>query len=454
MNIWKKQKEKRAAAKHSRNPSGDLSSIALSPVLGVPLKQSLANSRCYDGQPVPAVVRQCIDYVTEHGLQTEGIYRVSSPKPRLDELEKAANNGEALTFDDPHDAAGLLKRFLRQMPENICTDMLKAEFESAASKCECDPQAVCRCEAVRRMKEILERVPRENYCLLAYVFLHSQQVIMEQRINKMNLAALGVLLQAMLNLSRNEVRLFLLNASDRLRLNDEEPIVTLFDDVAIKPYRRPLTIDELKHRLPDTEADIQDELVKQENLLLELNQQVNDLRSRGLDVTAKEQSLWDVQTGITLLKRKLKNANADFAEEEEASEGDNTHPNGINPAFLEKQLLAVQMAVKEEIAEEKRKIAQLLSRLRELHSKLPPEALENLAAMRREAQQKAEVESVTSVDCGREEARRDELQDEVIRLRDLCAELRARLEHDTVLLKTSTQPAGDVDAGSLLVTRF
>lgn len=38
--------------------------------------------------------------------------------------------------------------------------------------------------------------------------------------------------------------------------------------------------------------------------------------------------------------------------------------NGISSVLLEKQLLAVQSLLKEEIADEKRKITQLLSRLR------------------------------------------------------------------------------------------
>lgn len=51
----------------------------------------------------------------------------------------------------------------------------------------------------------------------------------------MNLAALGVLLQAMMNLSQKEVRIFLLNASDALPSDAKEPLVQLFDDVEIKP---------------------------------------------------------------------------------------------------------------------------------------------------------------------------------------------------------------------------
>jgi hypothetical protein len=62
---------------------------------------------------VPALVRICIDYVTDNGLTTEGIYRISAPKNVVDEQERAVNFGEIINFTCVHEAANLLKRFLR-----------------------------------------------------------------------------------------------------------------------------------------------------------------------------------------------------------------------------------------------------------------------------------------------------------------------------------------------------
>lgn len=135
--------------------------------------------------------------------------------------------------------------------------------------------------------------------------------------------------------------------------------------------------------------------------------------------------------------------------------------------FLEKQLLAVHTTLTEEIAEEKRKIAQLLSRLRQLHSQLSPEALQQLAALRQQSRP-ASAASGEQEECRREEAKRDGQLEEIARLRDLCAELRARLEHDTVIFQSIAKAAAaavehpqeplamaPTDAnGSLLVTRF
>lgn len=69
-------------------------------------------------------------------MEVEGIYRVSPPKSRLDELEIAINTGgitKSIKFLDSHEAAGLLKRFLRQLPNHILLAELRSKFESSAS---------------------------------------------------------------------------------------------------------------------------------------------------------------------------------------------------------------------------------------------------------------------------------------------------------------------------------
>ena len=45
------------------------------PVFGIALAQAVERSRCHDGIKLPVVVRECIDFIEEHGLKVEGIYR-------------------------------------------------------------------------------------------------------------------------------------------------------------------------------------------------------------------------------------------------------------------------------------------------------------------------------------------------------------------------------------------
>uniref|UniRef100_A0A8C9F929 Rho-GAP domain-containing protein n=1 Tax=Pavo cristatus TaxID=9049 RepID=A0A8C9F929_PAVCR len=47
------------------------------PVFGIPLSDAVDRTMMYDGIRLPAVFRECIDYVEKYGMKCEGIYRVS-----------------------------------------------------------------------------------------------------------------------------------------------------------------------------------------------------------------------------------------------------------------------------------------------------------------------------------------------------------------------------------------
>lgn len=71
--------------------------------------------------------------ISNSGLCVEGIHRISPPKANLDKLEEAVNSRYSIELEDIHDASGLLKRFLRQLPEHILTNEKRLVFEKIAS---------------------------------------------------------------------------------------------------------------------------------------------------------------------------------------------------------------------------------------------------------------------------------------------------------------------------------
>ncbi|EFP08652.1 CRE-RLBP-1 protein [Caenorhabditis remanei] len=178
-------------------------------VLGLQLKESVTVDPSLDGIPLPSFFRYALDFVEENGLCTEGIYRLSPPKSRLDELERRANCGEPMVFNEPHEAAGLIKRFLRQIPETV----VPPELDAIADSCECGlasthqltPKLICTCGAVRHMRDALNKLAIERRTLFIYVFLHAQHVMAQEKKNKMGLQALGLLLQTVLEMSRRMV---------------------------------------------------------------------------------------------------------------------------------------------------------------------------------------------------------------------------------------------------------
>ncbi|KAM3721429.1 Vacuolar protein [Dirofilaria immitis] len=204
-------------------------------IFAVPLSLAVLRMGSHDGIPLPVVVRQCIDCINEKGLCVEGIHRISAPKANLDKLEEAINSRYSIQLEDIHDASGLLKRFLRQLPEHILTNEKRPIFEEIAASCPCGTLSPCRCLVADMLRAQLILLPGENYMLLAYIFIHSQMILQNSDKNKMGMAALGLILQATLNVSQPLVRIFLLNASDIILMNSHSSsMVYLFKDVQIK----------------------------------------------------------------------------------------------------------------------------------------------------------------------------------------------------------------------------
>ncbi|CAJ0964049.1 unnamed protein product, partial [Mesorhabditis belari] len=222
--------------------NGELeSSFTGEKLFGRPLELALRLDPSLDEIQIPAIVRQSIDYVNAYGLDLEGIYRVSSPKSRLDELEKEANSranplhfckisSTKALFRDAHEAAGLLKRFLRALPEST----IPPKVDELAEQCVCDWKGPCTCEVSNLVFTELTALQKPQRHLLAYVFIHAQQVIQQEPKNKMGVPALGLLLQQVLDTRRRTVCILLANASPLL-YGFHDGVVYFFADVVIIP---------------------------------------------------------------------------------------------------------------------------------------------------------------------------------------------------------------------------
>nr|CAD2127567.1 unnamed protein product [Meloidogyne enterolobii] len=478
----------------------------------LPLAQAVKNNPSFDGVPVPALIRECLDYIAFYGLDLEGIFRVSSPKSRLDELELMANSEkrDEIVFQDAHEAAGLLKRFLHHLPENmaslnqhILTQQLKPRFEQIASECKCNYQNVCACQCALQLKKLLLQLPTENYYLLGYIFRHAHLIIQHESSNKMGLPAIGVLLHLMFNLSQPLVKTFLLNSistnvcennnNNSSEANEQQQTfittTALFDVVDFKPYVKPKSIEELRLEMPITSKQIEEEILKQQNLLEYLHEHIQQMRQHSNQqvlLKQKEDEMWAVQTGITVLKRKLKNLTEvvegsvpkevcskeekieeknNNKEEKNFCEEEDEEIDETNAKLLEKQLIASKLSLSNEIGDEKKAIVRLLSELRELRNKLPEseqnlltesqKATNNLSQQRplkyivpnnnnkqhvgsqtNKEQRNGEKDDNTDWEqlCAEEERKNAELLAELIRYRRICSQLRSRLEYVTLLV--------------------
>ncbi|KAI1181142.1 hypothetical protein F4777DRAFT_526058 [Nemania sp. FL0916] len=144
---------------------------------------------------VPMVVHQCIQAVDLYGLTVEGIYRLSGSATHVNKLKNLFDTDQEshiLDFRNPenffHDVnsvAGLLKQFLRDLPDPLLTSENYPAFIEAAKHDD---------DVVRRdsMHAIINGLPDPNYATLRALTLHLYRVMENSAVNRMNSQNLAI----------------------------------------------------------------------------------------------------------------------------------------------------------------------------------------------------------------------------------------------------------------------
>ncbi|XP_061833708.1 rho GTPase-activating protein 1 isoform X2 [Nerophis lumbriciformis] len=154
-------------------------------VFGVSLE--LLRKMSTDGEPVPVVMRDTISFLTEQGLEIEGIFRRSANVTLVKDVQLRYNSGAAVNFqemEDVHLAAVILKTFLRELPEPLLTYQLYNDIVNFTS--------VPTESQVTVMKTLVESLPEENYASLRYLIKFLAQVSANSDVNKMTNSNLAV----------------------------------------------------------------------------------------------------------------------------------------------------------------------------------------------------------------------------------------------------------------------
>ena len=293
-----KGKLKLKRSKHDESEKGNqLADEAVNnyPIFGVALEVAVERNRCYDGVPLPMVVRQCIDHIEEYGLNMEGVYRSSGVKSKVNKLRNALNsrsNSINLSDYDPTVVASVLKQFLRELPDPVLTYLLMPKFEEVSASS--NPQT-----RIEGMKRLIAQLPDCNRTLLQWIFVHMGHVIERERFNKMTLQNVSIVLSPTMKISHRVLNCLFENSH------------ILFEGIYLKKYIPPITGDcgesgtQTDEKLPDSLEAIQEEIKKQESLLADLHLQI----SSGAASKKTEEQVWEQQRIVTQLKRKLRTAN-------------------------------------------------------------------------------------------------------------------------------------------------
>ncbi|KAI9474951.1 hypothetical protein BX667DRAFT_469997 [Coemansia mojavensis] len=146
---------------------------------GVELTQQMP-----DPQVVPAIVEKCLTEIELRGLEEVGIYRVSGAAADVSRLRALFNaDPDAVDlgsgdFPDINVVSGVMKQFLRELPEPIMTFGLYDGFINAASIDDYD-------ERLWAIKDLVHALPAPNYTVLKRLVEHLERVTDYEEVNHM-----------------------------------------------------------------------------------------------------------------------------------------------------------------------------------------------------------------------------------------------------------------------------
>ncbi|XP_063012695.1 protein FAM13A isoform X4 [Melospiza melodia melodia] len=137
---------------------------------------------------IPIVVWNIVEYLTQHGMTQEGLFRVNGSMKMVEQLRLQYERGEEVELvkdGDVYSAASLLKLFLRQLPDGIITSALHPRFIQLYQDSRNDMQKESY------LKELLKELPDAHYSLLKYLCQFLIKVAEHHAENRMNLGNLA-----------------------------------------------------------------------------------------------------------------------------------------------------------------------------------------------------------------------------------------------------------------------
>jgi len=134
---------------------------------------------------IPLVPRLAIKYLLNNAIQAEGIFRCSGSHGEITRLKESFDNGmtELPETNDVHVVAGLLKMWLRMLPEPLLTFELYPEFIKIGERTGGDKSEDAEAEELRGL--IDSRLPLLNRRLLQALLLLAREISRRSHVNRM-----------------------------------------------------------------------------------------------------------------------------------------------------------------------------------------------------------------------------------------------------------------------------
>ncbi|XP_036449546.1 protein FAM13B-like [Colossoma macropomum] len=148
-------------------------------VFGVPLSRLRDAGKLQHG--VPLVVKTMVEFLEKYGLQQSGVFRVCGSAPRCRTLRVCLDRGERMDLErgDVPIVASLLKLYLRELPCGLIPNTHSKRMQQALM------DSTDGTELSEALKQILTRLPDDNYNILSYLLHFLSRVAAHSQWNHM-----------------------------------------------------------------------------------------------------------------------------------------------------------------------------------------------------------------------------------------------------------------------------
>lgn len=170
-------------------------------MFGQRLDETVAYEQKFGPHLVPILVEKCAEFILEHGVSEEGIFRLPGQDNLVKQLRDAFDAGERPSFDrdtDVHTVASLLKLYLRDLPEPVVPWSQYEGFLLCGQLMNAD-----EAKAQQELAKQLSTLPRDNYNLLSYICRFLHEIQLNCAVNKMSVDNLATVIGV--NLIRSKV---------------------------------------------------------------------------------------------------------------------------------------------------------------------------------------------------------------------------------------------------------
>ncbi|KAM6944987.1 rho GTPase-activating protein 25 [Lycodopsis pacificus] len=166
--------------------------VPTSGVFGKGLMDTITYDQRFGPHMVPILVQKCVEFIKEHGLDEEGIFRLPGQDNAVKQFRDAFDAGERPSFPsdtDVHTVASLLKLYLRELPQPVVPWTQYQDFLDCTNQLDSSST-----EGWVKLEKQIALLPRVNYNLLSYVCRFLFEVQLHSKVNKMNVENLATVM--------------------------------------------------------------------------------------------------------------------------------------------------------------------------------------------------------------------------------------------------------------------